>query len=693
MAPDGTVQVDGLTFSSVRELHQSKYFQTLGLRCGTRSPAKSPSKGVFVASDCSLSQTVIRPEYWPTVTYKVRVVFHVITQDDGATGDVSDAKIAAQIQVMNEDFQALAGTMGAQGFNTKIQFELAGITRTANTNWFGDNDEYGFKSTLRWDPHTYFNIYTNNTVYLGYSTVPAESAGTWEDGVVLNYEAVGGRNNGYETYDQGRTAVHEAGHYFGLEHTFLGGCTNTYTSGDLLVDTNPEAVDHYGCSQTYSCGMADPIHNYMDYTDDTCMYQFTSEQGNRMICSLLSYRPGVYTVVGDAPTPTPTPTPTLVPTPAPLPSQPGGWIPMYRTYNANLAYHFFTTSYGEFTNAVAHGYNDESTGSNSVFYVKQTAEAGTLPIHRLYSVGSGKHYYTYKNAEMASLVALGWLYEHDEGNIYNQATAGTREIYRMYNTVYGTHLYTSSASEVQWILTNLPAWQQNQSLGFALVPGAAAGASLVDQTNLARLAAAQGVSLEGAKAGAALGVSSTTLSPAAGQPGWVLAPTATPAASPGAAAQSAAQGGSLASDFNQDGKGDLLWYDPATGEAVVWLLDGETVLARKTLGRLADPAWTPALVADLDGDGRPEVVWRHGEDGRVAVWFLGDFTPTARNLTGAALDPASRLAAHGDYNGDGKADLLWSDPAGGLTLWLMDGARVQEARALAAAPEGWQSIR
>lgn len=291
--------VDGFSFSSLQEYFSSAYFRTGGKRCGTDQVNAAASRMMAPAgapSDCSLASTTILGEYYPPDYYVIPVVFHVMYKADG-TGNISDTLIESQIDILNEDFGALAGTPGAAGFDSHIRFELADITRTQNDSWFNDSGvETEYKTALGRDQNRYLNVYVNSADgYLGYAYFPQGSAGTVLDGVVVMYAAVG-RNSGYDPYDQGRTLTHETGHYLGLYHTFQGGCVNGYTVGDRIADTNPEQTEHFGCSPSASCGVADPIDNYLDYTDDTCMERFTPEQANRMICALLNYRSGLYRI-------------------------------------------------------------------------------------------------------------------------------------------------------------------------------------------------------------------------------------------------------------------------------------------------------------------------------------------------------------------------------------------------------------
>jgi hypothetical protein len=137
------------------------------------------------------------------------------------------------------------------------------------------------------------------TVSRKFPFLPADGGGSGignnNDRVVVLWSAFG-RNSPLPPFHQGRTATHEVGHYFGLEHTFNGGCSTAtppgcYTSGDLICDTNSESSPVFGCpSSPSSCSTPDPFHNYMDYSDDTCMEEFTPEQSRRVRCTLEHWR-------------------------------------------------------------------------------------------------------------------------------------------------------------------------------------------------------------------------------------------------------------------------------------------------------------------------------------------------------------------------------------------------------------------
>ncbi|GEN07512.1 Pregnancy-associated plasma protein-A [Myxococcus fulvus] len=215
----------------------------------------------------------------------VPTYFHVVNKGTGiANGDIPESQINAQLAVLNAAYQ-----------NTPFRFVLQGITRTTNSKWYalksGSANERAMKKALRQGGKESLNIYSANLSggLLGWATFPSSYASNpQQDGVVILYSSVPGGTA--VPYNEGDTGTHEVGHWLGLYHTFQGGCTAT---GDSVSDTPAEASPAYGCPagrDTCSGGGADPITNFMDYTDDSCMNTFSAGQITRADDLSAAYR-------------------------------------------------------------------------------------------------------------------------------------------------------------------------------------------------------------------------------------------------------------------------------------------------------------------------------------------------------------------------------------------------------------------
>ncbi|MEO8795749.1 MAG: zinc metalloprotease [Daejeonella sp.] len=224
-----------------------------------------------------------------TGTVEIPVYVHVIYNK--AIENISTAQIQSQIDVLNKDFSATnadvnqtPGVFSSTVSNMNIHYTLAGVDRTASkkTSW-GTRD--AMKSSKRGgvdaiDPAHNLNIWVCNIGggILGYAQFPGGNAST--DGVVIGPNYFG--NAGYVSapYDKGRTATHEIGHWLNLRHIWGdGGCG----VDDYVADTPGSDSPNYGCPAfpTVKCSQTNMTMNYMDYTDDPCMYMFTNGQKDR----------------------------------------------------------------------------------------------------------------------------------------------------------------------------------------------------------------------------------------------------------------------------------------------------------------------------------------------------------------------------------------------------------------------------
>lgn len=253
----------------------------------------------------------------------IPVVVHLIQSTSAPT--ISDARVFAQIEVLNEDFRKLnsdtiniPAVFQGVAVDSDIEFCLAsidpvgcpttGINRVvspANAS-HGINQEAQLKSLIQWPPTKYLNIWVPEDLtggLLGYATFPTQLASSpGRDGVVINGENFGrGISTPQSPYNLGRTATHEVGHWLGLYHTFRNGCVGTTANncnsqGDLVCDTPPTSASNGGCPGPQNTCTESPVDqidqtmNYMDYVNDVCMNMFSAGQKTRMDAFLNSSR-------------------------------------------------------------------------------------------------------------------------------------------------------------------------------------------------------------------------------------------------------------------------------------------------------------------------------------------------------------------------------------------------------------------
>lgn len=215
------------------------------------------------------------------------VVFH-----DGEDGRVSGETLQKQIDVLNEAF---AGKYADNMMDTKIRFRLDTTKYVDNRGYYTRCDSIDGKLMKRFSRKTekIMNIMVcTSNLYLGWAYYPwVFNEDNRMNTIFINSESLPA--GGMELYNKGFTLVHEIGHYFGLIHTFSydGICID----GDMITDTPTEMTPNFWCDKTRdSCpGLPgkDPIENYMDYSPDDCMNEFTFLQINRIWDIIDKYKP------------------------------------------------------------------------------------------------------------------------------------------------------------------------------------------------------------------------------------------------------------------------------------------------------------------------------------------------------------------------------------------------------------------
>ncbi|MEO8433080.1 MAG: Ig-like domain repeat protein [Acidobacteriota bacterium] len=149
-----------------------------------------------------------------------------------------------------------------------------------------------------------------------------------------------------------------------------------------------------------------------------------------------------------------------------------------------------------------------------------------------------------------------------------------------------------------------------------------------------------------------------------------------------------------AADFNGDGKVDLVWRNLANGLNGIWLMNRTTVASVQTLNAQPDTRWRIVAAGDLNADGKPDLLWRNTVTGDNVIWYMNGLTPVSVASIPAVADTSWEIAGLGDFDGDGLNDIVWRNRVTGLDgIWVMNGTAATAVLSFATvAGSDWRIV-
>jgi beta-glucanase (GH16 family) len=166
-------------------------------------------------------------------------------------------------------------------------------------------------------------------------------------------------------------------------------------------------------------------------------------------------------------------------------------------------------------------------------------------------------------------------------------------------------------------------------------------------------------------------------------------PTPPPVTSPGG---TTSPKGPAHSDFNGDGKSDILWQN-TNGQASIWEMNGTNVIAGATGGANPGPSWKAIGTGDFNGDGHADILWQN-TSGQASIWEMNGMNVINEASVGANPGPSWKIIGTGDFNGDGHSDILWQNTSGQASIWEMNGTNIiNEANVSGNPGASWHVIK
>jgi hypothetical protein len=152
-------------------------------------------------------------------------------------------------------------------------------------------------------------------------------------------------------------------------------------------------------------------------------------------------------------------------------------------------------------------------------------------------------------------------------------------------------------------------------------------------------------------------------------------------------------------DFNGDGTADILWQNQASGAIVIWIMSGTGLSGSgpgiSSSGSPGNPGtqWSVAGIGDFNGDGDADILWQNNATGQLVVWLMNG---TSISSSGSPGNPGNQynpwsVQQVGDFDGDGKSDILfYNNATSRVVIWLMNGASIASSGSPGTPGLAWQ---
>src|SRR6266536_2436758 len=149
-------------------------------------------------------------------------------------------------------------------------------------------------------------------------------------------------------------------------------------------------------------------------------------------------------------------------------------------------------------------------------------------------------------------------------------------------------------------------------------------------------------------------------------------------------------------DFNRDLNSDILWQNSVTGERVIWLMNGTSLSSTVSLG-IVGTSWNIVGSGDFNADGMPDILWQNNcgscaasaVTGERVIWLMNG-TSLSSSVSLGIVGTSWNIAGAADYSGDGKTDILWQNSVTGeRAIWLMNGTSLSSSVSLGIVGTAW----